>query len=150
MAEELKASILDSPNPNLMHHFYHLRGMIDLELKNFPEAIDNFKKALDLQTDDPYNKRADYFESLAKAYAASGDYDKAQMEYEKITAGLVARFDYGDVYARSFYELGKIYEQKGWKGKAIEQYEKFLKFWKDADPEFTEVEDAKKRLAALQ
>ncbi len=56
---------------------------------------------------------------------------------------------YGDIYAKSFYMLGKIYEQKGWKGKAIERYEKFLKLWKDADPGIAEVEDAKKRLAGL-
>jgi len=45
--------------------------------------------------------------------------------------------------------LGKIYEQRGQKEKAIENYEKFLEFWKDADPGITEVEDAKKRLAGL-
>ena len=46
--------------------------------------------------------------------------------------------------------LGKIYEQKGWKGKAIEHYKKFLALWKDADPGIAEVEDAKKRLAGLK
>ncbi len=46
--------------------------------------------------------------------------------------------------------LGKIYEEKGWKGKAIEHYEKFLDLWRNADPGITEVEDAKKRLAGLQ
>ena len=45
--------------------------------------------------------------------------------------------------------LGKIYEQKGGKGKAIEHYEKFLDLWKDADPAIAEVKDAKKRLARL-
>ena len=75
---------------------------------------------------------------------------QAQAEFEKITSTVVDRISYGDCYARSFYELGKIYEQKGWKGKAIENYEKFLDLWKNADPEFTEVEDAKKRLSELK
>jgi len=44
--------------------------------------------------------------------------------------------------------LGKIYEQKGWKAKAIYHYEKFLSLWKDADPGIPEV--AKKRLAGLK
>jgi len=30
-----------------------------------------------------------------------------------------------------------------WKGKAIDQYEKFLDLWKNADPGKEEVEDAK-------
>jgi cytochrome c-type biogenesis protein CcmH/NrfG len=43
--------------------------------------------------------------------------------------------------------LGKIYEQQGDTAKAIENYEKFLDLWKDADPGIAEVEDAKERLA---
>jgi len=46
--------------------------------------------------------------------------------------------------------LGKIYEEKGLKGKAIKHYEKFLDLWKNADPGIAEVGDAKKRLAGLQ
>jgi hypothetical protein len=34
--------------------------------------------------------------------------------------------------------------------KAIEHYEKFLDFWKDADPGFDEVEAGRKRLAWLK
>ena len=40
------------------------------------------------------------------------------------------------------YRLAKLYEDKAWTGKAIEHYEKFLDFWKDADPGFPEVDDA--------
>ena len=36
------------------------------------------------------------------------------------------------------------------KTKAIEHYEKFLSFWKDADPGITEVDDARKRLSGLK
>jgi len=148
-AEELRASILESPDPKLMHFYHSLRGMIDYEQGSLSEAIENITKALALQTGDSNDKRADYIESLAKAYAASGDIDRAQAEYEKITTTVVNWYAWGDVYARSFYELGKIYEQKGWKGKAIEQYEKFLELWKDADPDIPEIEDAKKRLATI-
>ena len=56
---------------------------------------------------------------------------------------------YGDIYAKSFYMLGKTYEEQGTTGKAIEYYKKFLDLWKDADPGIAEVEDAKKRLAGL-
>ena len=47
------------------------------------------------------------------------------------------------------YHLGKLYELKGDSVKAEEHYEKFFDLWKDADPGLPELEDAKRRLAAL-
>ena len=148
-AEELKVLIRDSHNPKNMHFFHHLIGIIELKKKNFVSAIESFKEALSLQTSDPHDKSAGYIESLAVAYYASGNIDKAQAEYETIASSSSGWFDFGDVYALSFYELGKIFEQKKWKGKAIEHYERYLSLWKDADPGMAEVEDAKKRLAGL-
>jgi len=45
---------------------------------------------------------------------------------------------------------GKIYESRGWPGKAIENYENFLSLWSDADAGIAEVEYARKRLQALR
>ncbi len=55
---------------------------------------------------------------------------------------------YGDIYAKSFYMLGKICEEQDNKAKATEHYQKFLDLWKDADPGIAE--DAKKRVAELK
>jgi len=148
--DELEALIHDSHNPDNRHFIHHLQGRIDFKQKNFKEAIKHFQQALSLWSSDPRNQRADYTESLAEAYYVSGDKDKAQEQYEKIISSSAGRFDYGNVYALSYYELGKIYQQKGWKGKAIEHYEKFLDLWKDADPGFSEVEDAWNRLTRLK
>ena len=79
-----------------------------------------------------------------------GQYEKAQKEYENIMALTTGRRFWGDLYVKSFYQLGKIHEERGNKIKAIEHYEKFLDLWKDADPGLPEVEDAKKRLAGLR
>ena len=46
--------------------------------------------------------------------------------------------------------LGKIYEQQGDTAKAIENYDKFLHLWRDADPGILEVDDARKKLARLK
>jgi tetratricopeptide (TPR) repeat protein len=89
-------------------------------------------------------------ESLASAYLQLGDLENARAEYERITDLTTGRLSFGDIYAKSFYMLGKISEQKGLKGKAIENYEKFLDLWKDADPGIAEVEDAKKRLVGVK
>jgi tetratricopeptide (TPR) repeat protein len=89
-------------------------------------------------------------EPLALAYYKMGDLDKAQEEYEKITSLSTGRLYYGDIYAKSFYMLGKIYEEQGNKNKSIEHYDKFLSLWKDADPGIAEVDDARERLAGLR
>jgi tetratricopeptide (TPR) repeat protein/TolB-like protein len=48
------------------------------------------------------------------------------------------------------YQLGQIYEEMGRKADAARQYEIFLKAWENADPGWPQVEDARKRLAALR
>ena len=50
----------------------------------------------------------------------------------------------------SFNLLGKIYEKKSDKRLAIENTEKFLDLWKDADPDLPDLIDAKERLARLK
>lgn len=90
-------------------------------------------------------------DGLASAYLEMGDADNALKNYEKVTLLTYGRFAWGDLYARSFYNLGKIYEQKGLKGKAAQNYEKFISLWKDCEPRFRPLlEDARKRLAALK
>ena len=56
----------------------------------------------------------------------------------------------GYAYPLGFHLLGKIYEKKCEKQSAIENTEKFLDLWKDADPDLPDLIDAKERLAKLQ
>jgi len=143
-------------NKKAIRYYYHLTGMIELKKENFSNAIEHFKKARSLlpfqytdgqHTDD--DSHALFIDPLAFSYYKSGNLEKAREEYEKIISLTTGRLNYGDIYAKSFYMLGKIYEQQGNKAKAIEHYEKFLDLWKDADPGIGEVEDAEKRLAGL-
>jgi tetratricopeptide (TPR) repeat protein len=86
---------------------------------------------------------------LASAYYKAGDLDSALHEYGALVSSTTGRWDNPDIYARSLYMVGKIYQQQGQKAKAIEHYQKFLDLWKDADPGLPEIEDARKRLAGL-
>ena len=127
-----------------------LLGSIELEHGNYSRAISFFEKALV-----DYETSILYLYSAALAYYGEGDLEKAQKECEKILSLTSRGYGIGypryfDLYAKSYYMLGKIYEKKGWPGKAIEHYEKFLDLWKDADPGLPEVEDARTRLSKLR
>ena len=126
--------------------------------QGFPDkAIELFEKTtlpispgmLDITPLISYN--TPFFKDIvARAYLQKGDVDRAITEYERLVTfdpNSRARFIVHPLY---HYRLAKLYEQKGLKGKAIEQYQKFLDLCKDADPGQPEVEDAKKRLAGLK
>jgi tetratricopeptide (TPR) repeat protein len=88
-------------------------------------------------------------DTLARAYKAMGDTDKAIAEYGRlmtIDPSNQVRQLIPPIY---HYRLAQLYEDKGLKNKAREQYQGFLEIWKDADPGRPETEDAKKRLSAL-
>ena len=152
VSKELKDMIEKGMNKRAMRYYYILEGTCELENKNYPGAIENFNRAISLlpfQCYPYYDEHAYFMESLASAFHKSGDLNKAREEYEKITSLTSGRSGYGDIYARSFYTLGKIHEQRGDRAKVAENYRKFLDLWKEADPGFSEVEDARKRLEAL-
>jgi len=86
---------------------------------------------------------------LALAYKEKGQIDKAIAEYERLITVQPEKGNWTLIHPRYHYRLAKLYDAKGLKDKAREQYQKFLEIWKDADPGIPEVEDARNRLASL-
>ena len=91
-----------------------------------------------------------FADAMGTAFNKAGDLENARREYEKIISLGTGRLTYGDIYALSFYQLGKIGEQQGNKAEAAEHYQKFLSLWKNADPGMPEVEDVRSRLPGLE
>jgi len=148
VAARLKAAIDKAPNKKLLWYHHYLMGMIELENKNYSKAVELFKLGLPLLNADA-EEHLLFADAMGTAFNKAGDLENACREYEKIISLGTGRLTYGDIYAKSYYRLGKISEQHGKKAEAAEHYRKFLSLWKDADPGLPEVEDARKRLAVL-
>lgn len=156
-ASLLRQRIESGLNQKEIRFFYHLNGMLALAEDDLPQAIDSFNMAISLL---PYqfdrhpwlmgNDRGMFVDSLALAYFRSGNLDEASEEYGKIHTLTLARLDYGDIYAKSYYRLAKIFEQKGWNELAKQNYQKFLSLWQAAGSGIPELVDARARLTALQ
>jgi tetratricopeptide (TPR) repeat protein len=86
---------------------------------------------------------------LARAYWKKGELDKAVAEYERLTTIDPKNRLRMLIHPLYHYRFGRVLEQKGDKSRARLEYEKFLKYWADADPRFVELKDARSRLAAL-
>ena len=116
----------DSDNPSL----YFKLGVINIDIKNFNEAIGQFKKAIER---DPFN--GEYFYELSKCYAG------IQNIYEQKKA-LLECVKYTPENAEAHYELGMIAKSQNDRVTAFSSFEKTLELRPDSI-------DAKYELALL-
>jgi len=148
-ADELKNLIKKEQNKKLIREYYHLVGMIEFKKKNFAKAIKEFEKAISLSTLQ-HSFIALFLNSSASAYYEAEDLEKAREEYERIIALTYGRLYYGNIYVKSYYMLGKIYQERRLNKEALEHYRRFIDLWREAEHDFPEIADAKKQIAALQ
>jgi tetratricopeptide (TPR) repeat protein len=156
-AEELKTAIEEWAHRKEIRRYHHLMGMIELDRKKYDEAIEHLETALALLPFESsvwteghiFNNHALYLDSLALAYYRAGDLEKAAAHYERLKMLTTGRLYFGALYARSFYTLGRIYQQMGDKTRAEDNYNRFLALWFNADANISEVGDAQRRLSGL-
>lgn len=162
--EEIRALLEFDPNKKLMRAYFHLLGQRDLRRGKIDEARGYFWKALDLlpgvrqglNDGDPVR----HFYAMGEALARDGADAEAVSYFEKVVRTTSGRSWSGDLYAKSFFAMGQAYERlmkkagvassSGLRAKAVESYRRFLELWKDADPIFPELPEAKGCLAALE
>jgi tetratricopeptide (TPR) repeat protein len=125
--------------------YRHAAGLLAYARGNIDESIAFLEKAAE------FYEGFWYQYSLARACMESGRSEKTIQVLEKVIGRYGEhRLDNPIASVKAHYLLGLAYEQKGAQGKAIEQYERFLDIWKDADPDLDEVPDARRRLALLR
>jgi tetratricopeptide (TPR) repeat protein len=137
--------------PKLLGSCHHLEGMIAGARKSWDEAVRDFLKAVETlpQQHLEYDKQALYLEALASAQFQRGDLDSARERYEKVISLTSGYLTAGDTYARSLYQLGRIFQDRNEPGKAKDYYQRYLNVLRTADPGLPNAEDARKRLAFI-
>ena len=91
-----------------------------------------------------------YRPGLLYPYYKRGDIDRAILQYEQLIDPDSNKRGRSLIRPTWHYALANLYEEKGQEAKAVEQYEKFLHIWKNADADRPKLIDAKKRLAKLK
>jgi len=151
-AAKLKESIESGLNEKAMRDYDYLMALIEYEKENFSGAVEHLNKARSVlpAENSAWDGHAKFFFALGRAYHKAGDLESARAAFEEIIPMTSGREFYPDLYILAFYELGKVFQDQGNTAKAIENYEKILELWRDADPGIAEVDDARKRLAYLK
>jgi tetratricopeptide (TPR) repeat protein/TolB-like protein len=123
--------------------------------KEFEAAVRLLPRDMPYLDDQPYQIGVVACMHAMVLYAAGREYERAGNMaiapgyYQRLIGLNGGRLQHPDLYALSHYALGRIKQDQGDAHGAKESLAKFLELWKDADPGLPEVQEAKKRLAAL-
>jgi tetratricopeptide (TPR) repeat protein len=148
---ELRKLIEESENRKHLRYYQNLMGWIALENGEIQKSIGSFNASNMLLPSQAYllGDQAFYLNSIASAHMRARDLENAKANYERIVSLTYGKLQYGDIYAKSFYWLGKIYQNQGLNDRAVEYYTKFLNLWKESDIGLEETNDAKTQLSSL-
>jgi serine/threonine protein kinase/tetratricopeptide (TPR) repeat protein len=155
-AEELRLKAEALPTEKEIRRTHHLLGELALSRGEASLAIQELEKAQSMLPPRGGLLRYGRFArtpqhtpiwfSLASAYLAAGNYDKAAECFGSIAENQTERIWWPIPYVRSFYFLGKIHENRGEMEKAREYYRRFYEYWKDGDMDRERVEEARSKL----
>jgi len=130
----------------LKGRFYENNGNEKLAEKFYKKSLEHLKQRLD------FRDAANYYYYTGLFYINLNKFEEAKEYFEHILKLSHGRLYRGDLFAKSFYYLGKIYQRRGWTGKAIKSYKRFYNMWKDGDPQFVGkyLTDTEKQLVILK
>ena len=147
-AAQMNELVNVSSNPKLARMPLLLNGVVLTGKGEYSEALSKIKQAVSLM---PYKEELFglYYFFLARTYHQAGDWGSAEKVYKKIIADPHVKLNDGYHHAVSLYQWGRLQEKQEWIPQAEETYRRFLKLWENADPETSQVQDARRRLSSL-
>jgi eukaryotic-like serine/threonine-protein kinase len=92
------------------------------------------------------NQHLPIWSTLGQAMLAAGRPAEARPWFEKVAASGYERAREPIDFVRSFYFLGRIYEQQGDPAKARESYRRFVTYWKDGDLDRDRIAEAQRKI----
>ncbi len=151
-ANVIRSLCEESLSKDVCRYHSFLMGKIEHKKQNYPEAVRWLKETLD-SIPSPYFGR--YFwamtlDSLGQVYFDSGDLENAKVQYDMLTVLPQGRVHWGNLYVAGFYMAAKIYDENNIRPMAVRNYQRFLDYWKDADPNIQKVAESEERLSELQ
>ncbi|MBN1272270.1 MAG: protein kinase [Candidatus Aminicenantes bacterium] len=149
--EELRMLLEDRGDKKTFRYQKLLSGLISLEEGDQKAAFQDLEKAVELLPF-PYaegDQQALFYAALGKAAWKNGNLAQASAVFEQIGRLTMGRIFWGDVFARSFFHLARVYIEQGRKQEAFRPLETFLSLFKDSDENVSETGEARKTMKEL-
>jgi tetratricopeptide (TPR) repeat protein len=145
LANEMKRGLNDLGR-GLARPYLQTKGSIALARGDTASAIALWEQALEESTMPPFM----FCYQLGQTYLATARLDLAV----ELLESSLNRYDESRALApiqsvKAHYLLGRAYEESGWRHRAVEQYEIFLRILREADTGLVDVTDARERLIRL-
>jgi eukaryotic-like serine/threonine-protein kinase len=103
----------------------------------------------DLELAYALNRTNDVLESIAYCHLVASDWDRAATRFEELIAKPSLGWEAQEDWILAHYYLGTIREAQGDTAAAINQYNRFLEIWAEADRDIPILMDARERLLNL-
>jgi serine/threonine protein kinase/predicted Zn-dependent protease len=150
--EKIKQLIEEDYRPKNRRYYDYLAGFIARKNGQYDKAVVHFQNAYALLPHEiyPSDNHAFFLDALASTYLEKRDLENALAVFKKISELSVGHLTWGDIYGRSYYHLGKIYQELNQDKNAEGAYQKFLSLWKESDADPAMLADANRELGEIQ
>lgn len=147
-AEEVDRIVRTALNKKLFRFSAHLRSLAAIRKGDSSAALTQAEAALKLLSDQNFvqDQQGMFYYLKGEALLAGEQWKAAADAFRTVTQLTVGRLCFGDIYARSFFNLGRIGRIQGDRELSDASYQSFLSLMEHADPVLPEINEARTNL----